>query len=42
MEDVNPDIESNFEFKFGRRNMIIENKYFKKWKSAWNINMLVR
>jgi len=42
MQDVNPDIESNFEFKFGRRNMIIENKYFKKWKSAWNINMLVR
>lgn len=40
MEDVNPDFEHNFEYKFGRKNMVIENKYFKKWKSAWNISMI--
>lgn len=40
MTDVNPDIESNFEFKYGRKNMVIENRYFKKWKSQWNISMI--
>lgn len=38
--DVNPDIESNFEYKFGRKNMVVENDYIKKWKSQWNISMI--
>jgi len=40
MEDVNPEFPENFEHKFGRKNMIIENQYIKKWKSAWNISMI--
>lgn len=40
IEDVNPDFPENFETKYGRKNMIVQNKYFKKWKSAWNISMI--
>lgn len=40
--DVNPDFEENFEWKFGRKNMIVQNSYIKKWKSAWNISMVPR
>ena len=40
MADVNPDLPENFEYKFGRQNMVIENKYFKKWKHQWNISMI--
>lgn len=28
-----------FEKKHGRNNMILENKYFKKWKSIWSLEM---
>ena len=38
--DVNPQFPENFEHKFGRKNMIVQNDYFKKWKSAWNISMI--
>jgi hypothetical protein len=38
--DPNPDIAENHEFKYDRDNIVLENKYFKKWKSVWNINML--
>ena len=30
----------NREFKFGRKNMILENDYIKKYKGCWNINMV--
>ena len=29
-----------FEDRHGRRNMILECKYFKKWKGSWNIEMV--
>lgn len=40
IEDENPDFEHNFEYKFGRKNMVVQNQYIKKWKSAWNISMI--
>lgn len=29
-----------FEEKHGRRNMILENQYFKKWKATWHTDMI--
>ncbi len=29
-----------FEEKHGRQNMVLEGKYFKKWKGSWNIEMV--
>jgi len=40
MIDPNPDIDSNHEYKYGRDNLVLENRYFKKWKHNWNIAML--
>ena len=31
---------SGFEEKFGRMNLVLENRYFKKWKHHWNISMV--
>lgn len=31
---------NEFEYAFGRNNMIIENKYFKKYKGTWDVNMI--
>jgi hypothetical protein len=30
----------HFEAKFGRRNMIMENQYIKKYKAHWTLGML--
>lgn len=38
--DAMTDTFQEFEEKHGRRNMILENQYFKKWKSHWAENML--
>ncbi len=38
--DPNPSLAESHEWKYGRDNIVLENKYFKKWKSVWNINML--
>lgn len=34
------DTFQEYEEKHGRRNMILENDYFKKWKAHWDANML--
>jgi hypothetical protein len=34
------DTFDTFEEKHGRRNMILEGKYFKKWKGSWTLEMV--
>jgi len=38
--EVMTDTFEEFEEKHGRRNMILEGKYFKKWKGSWDIDMV--
>lgn len=32
---------NNFEDKYGRRNLVLENDYFKKWKASYNMETLL-
>lgn len=38
--DIMTDTFEEFEEKHGRRNMVLENQYFKKWKATWAEDML--
>jgi hypothetical protein len=40
MIDPNPDIWEHHEWKHDRDNIVVENSYFKKWKSVWHIDMV--
>lgn len=41
LEDGDTSDVGRFEFKHGRRNLVIENQYFKKWKASYNMETLM-
>src|SRR5262245_45918726 len=40
MSDPNPDLAESHDFRYDRDNVVLENKYFKKWKHHWNIKQI--
>ena len=40
MNDPNPEDPLNFEYRYGRKNLLVKNQYFTKFKSVWNISMV--